>query len=241
MKVLKYIMVAMSAIAVSEISAQNVSYSHDDAKMNQITVAEIGTGSLTPDLYYQLLHKSYKKSASAKNKLSYRTAAGISLYNQVDDATLIDSAMTKRAEIEALNIADRSGGALDMAWLAEGDKLTEKMADFERNIRRILQVGGTAREQEYWMDYYRVFQSAIKAMQQSYMPNSQRKKQYLRIFADVSRKNEELVMFIVRLSKSRATRQLLAATNNIDNHKARIVAEAMNRWRDSGWRTVTND
>lgn len=108
----------------SEMFAQSVTYSHDDAKMNQITVAEIGSGSLTPSLYYQLLHKSYQKSAAAKNKLGFRTTAGINLYNQVDEAEALDSAMTQRARIEALNVADRSGGALDVAWLAEGEKST---------------------------------------------------------------------------------------------------------------------
>lgn len=222
------------------VRAQGVTYSHDDAKMNQITVAEIGSGSLTPDLYYQLLHNSYKKSASAKNKMSFRTLAGINLYNQIDDATALDSAMIKRAEIEALNIADRSGGALDVAWLAEGDKLNAKMAALERNIRRILEIGGTASEQEYWMNYYRVYQSSIRAMQQAYMPNAQRKKQYLRIYADVARTNETLVFYLVRLSKSKTIRELLAAANAIDNHKAQVVAEAMNRWRSAGWRTVTH-
>ena len=105
-----------------EALAQSVTYSHDDAKMNQITVAEIGSGGLTPAFYYQLLHNSYQKSAAAKNKLGFRTAAGINLYNQVDDAEALDSAMTQRARIEALNVTDRSGGALDVAWLAEGEK-----------------------------------------------------------------------------------------------------------------------
>lgn len=233
------IMLAVLFIPVN-VRAQGVTYSHDDAKMNQITVAEIGSGSLTPDLYYQLLHNSYKKSASAKNKMSFRTLAGINLYNQIDDATALDSAMIKRAEIEALNIADRSGGALDVAWLAEGDKLNAKMAALERNIRRILEIGGTASEQEYWMNYYRVYQSSIRAMQQAYMPNAQRKKQYLRIYADVARTNEILAFYLVRLSKSKTTRELLAAANAIDNHKAQVVAEAMNRWRSAGWRTVTH-
>lgn len=58
-------------------SAQNVTYSHDAAKMNQMTVAEIGSGTLTPDLYYTLLHNKYRKSAAVKNKLSFRTAAGL--------------------------------------------------------------------------------------------------------------------------------------------------------------------
>lgn len=232
-------MLAVLFIPVN-VRAQGVTYSHDDAKMNQITVAEIGSGSLTPDLYYQLLHNSYKKSASAKNKMSFRTLAGINLYNQIDDATALDSAMIKRAEIEALNVADRSGGALDVAWLAEGDKLNAKMAALERNIRRILEIGGTASEQEYWMNYYRVYQSSIRAMQEAYMPNAQRKKQYLRIYADVARTNETLVFYLVRLSKSKTTRELLAAANAIDNHKAQVVAEAMNRWHSAGWRTVTH-
>lgn len=124
--------------------AQSVTYSHDDAKMNQITVAEIGSGGLTPAFYYQLLHNSYQKSAAAKNKLGFRTAAGINLYNQVDDAEALDSAMTQRARIEALNVTDRSGGALDVAWLAEGEKVNAALENFERNIRRITEAGAAA-------------------------------------------------------------------------------------------------
>lgn len=88
------------------VGAQSVTYNHDAAKMNQITVGETGSGSLTPSLYYQTLHKSYSKSAASKNKLSYRTLAGVSLYNQVDEAEALDSAMLARAKIEALNVAE---------------------------------------------------------------------------------------------------------------------------------------
>ena len=38
--------------------AQYATYNHDATKMNQITVMEIGTGSLRPELYYTLLHKN---------------------------------------------------------------------------------------------------------------------------------------------------------------------------------------
>lgn len=221
----------------SLVNAQSVTYSHDDAKMNQITVMEIGSGGLTPSLYYNVLHKSYKKSALSKNKLAYRTTAGLSLYSQVDDAEALDSALNKRAKIEALNVADRSGGALDLAWVAESGKLNSKMADFERNIRRVLEVGGTANEQEHWKEYYNVYQCAIKAAQNAYMPNAQRKKEYLRIYADVARKNETLILYIVRLSNARKTSELLTATGNIENHKAQIVRNALSRWRDAGWST----
>lgn len=231
-----YLLVIAVSIVLTA-NSQNVTYNHDDTKMNQITVMEIGSGGLTPSLYYTLLHKSYQKSASSKNKLAYRTAAGLNLYAQVDDAEALDSALNQRAKVEALNVADRSGGTLDLAWVAESGKLTNKMADFERNIHRILEVGGTANEQTHWKDYYKVYQSAIKATQDAYMPNAQRKKEYLRIYADVARKNETLILYIVRLSNARKTSDILVASGNIVSHKAQIVRNALSRWRDAGWST----
>lgn len=221
-------------------SAQSVSYSHDASKMNQITVAEIGSGSLTPDLYYKLLHNSYKKTASAKNKLGFRTTAGINLYNQVDEAEALDSALTKRAEIEALNVADRSGGALDMAWLAEGEKVNAALENFERNIRRITEAGGSHNEQEYWEEYYQMYLCAVKAVQDAYMPNSQRKKQYLHIHADIVRKNETLVRYLVRLAQADKIEELLNASATLDDRRAQIAMAAMNRWREAGWRASEN-
>ena len=97
-------------------SAQGyVSYNHDAAKMNQITVQEIGSGGLTPALYYDALHNNYQKTAAKKNKQFFRTMAGVSAYQQVDVADSIKASLTQRAEIEALNIADRQ---IDIAWLA---------------------------------------------------------------------------------------------------------------------------
>ena len=218
--------------------AQSVSYNHDAAKMNQITVMEIGSGGLTPSIYYDVLHRNYSKSAARKNKLSFRTLAGINLYNQVDEAEALDSALTKRAEIEALNVADRSGGALDLAWVAEGGKLTSKMEDFERNINLILQAGGTANEQSHWKEHYNMYQCAIKATQEAYMPNAQRKKEYLRIYADVAKKNEDLIHYIVRLSNAERTSELLNATYECPESKTHIIRSAMNRWREAGWKTA---
>lgn len=118
-----------------------VTYNHDATKMNQITVQEIGVGGLTPAFYYTLFHNSYQKSAASKNKLSFRTLAGVESYQQVDLADSIQASLTQRAEIEALNIADRQ---IDIAWLAEGSKVNKKLSDFEKNINRIISSGGTA-------------------------------------------------------------------------------------------------
>ena len=57
-----------------------MTYKHDDAKMNQITVQEIGAGGLTPAFYYDVFHNSYQKSAAAKNKLGFRTLAGVAAW-----------------------------------------------------------------------------------------------------------------------------------------------------------------
>ena len=110
----------MLGVAISGNAQSGVTYNHDSSKKNQITMMEIGSGSLSPELYYQLLHSSYKKSAASKNKLGFRTTAGIGAYNQVEYAEAIDSALTKRAEIEALNMADRQ---VDLAWKVEGSKI----------------------------------------------------------------------------------------------------------------------
>ena len=238
-----YIIIGIGAAlfgVVPKTLAQSVTYNHDDAKMNQITVAEIGSGSLTPEFYYWLLHNSYRESAAAKNKLGFRTTAGINLYNQVDEAEALDSAMTQRARIEALNVADRSGGALDVAWLAEGDKINSALEDFEKNIRRIIEAGGSNYEQEHWREQYNVFLCAVKSVQEAYMPNAERKKQYLRIHADIIRKNEMLVRYLVRLANSTKVAELLDTSAIIEDRRAQIAMAAMNRWREAGWRATGN-
>ena len=173
---------AVAAVATSGVKAQSVTYNHDSPKQNQITVMETGTGALSPELYYTLLHNKYKKSAASKNKLSFRTLAGVNLYNQTDEAEAIDSALVKRAEIEALNVADRQ---IDLAWLAEGDKINAQMERLQRNIDRIPLAGGTTDDRERWTEYYHVYQCAIDATKDAYMPNAQRKKEYLRIYNEL--------------------------------------------------------
>ena len=210
----KLLLMAVAVTVTTAVHAQYVTYNHDSPKQNQVTVMETGTGALSPDLYYSVLHNKYKKSAAAKNKLSFRTLAGINLYNQVDEAEAIDSALVKRAKVEALNVADRQA---DIAWLAEGDKVSRQMDRFRRNIDRILLSGGTPADKERWTEYYHVYQCAINATKDAYMPNAQRKKEYLRIYEDVARQNEILVN----------------ATDNRTLHKGGIVRNAMSRWQES--------
>ena len=188
---------------VTKLFAQSyVTYNHDAAKMNQITVQEIGAGGLTPAFYYDVFHRSYQKTAASKNKLTYRSLAGVAGWQQVEDADSVKGSLEKRAEVEALNVADRQ---VDIAWLAEGTKITNKCA--------------------------------IKATQDAYMPNAQRKKEYLAIYADICKENETLVKFIVQLSHRTRTKALLEATGSRPNHNGAHASSAFSRWRNSGWKT----
>ena len=226
----KLLLMAVTMIATTAARAQYATYNHDSPKQNQITVMETGTGALSPELYYTLLHNNYKKSAAAKNKLSFRTLAGISLYNQTDEAEAIDSALVSRAKIEALNVADRQ---IDLAWLAEGDKVNGQMERLKRNIDRILLAGGTPDDKGRWTEYYRMYQCAIDATKDAYMPNAQRKKEYLRIYEDMARQNEILVGYLAKRRNATITSALLNATDNRNLNKGSIVREAVNRWNES--------
>lgn len=210
--------------------AQYATYNHDASKMNQITVMEIGTGSLRPELYYTLLHNSYSKSAAVKNKLGFRSQAGASAYMQVDLAEQIDSALTNRAKIEALNVADRQ---IDIAWQTEGSKIEKVMQSFIDNINRIVPAGGTPTDRTRWTEYYKVYQTAIKATQQAYMPNSQRKKEYLRIYEDVARQNDLLVRYLVSINSRTDVAQALNASFTKVNRNGEIARQAQRRWKGS--------
>lgn len=210
-----------------QMNAQSVTYNHDSAKKNQVLVMETGGGSLTPELYYWTLHNSYKKSAAAKNKLSFRTEAGLMAYKQVDYAETIDSALTRRAEVEALNVADRK---IDLAWKVEGSKINAMLDRFKCNIDRIIMVGGKPDDKRRWEEYYNAYKCAVSATRDAYMPNAQRKREYLRIYADAAKQNETLVKYLVRLHSQTQTSNILSATNSRTLQKGSIAHEAMNRW-----------
>ena len=232
-KIFSAVMMAMASVTLQVNAQSYVTYNHNDAKMNQITVQETGAGGLTPAFYYDVFHNSYQKSAATKNKLSFRSLAGVAAWQQIEDADSIEASLKKRAEIEALNVADRQ---IDIAWLAEGTKLTNKLDDFQSNINRIIGAGGTFNDKERWNNYYNIFQCAIKATQDAYMPNAQRKKEYLAIYSDICKENETLIKYLVQLNSKAKTAELLSATSTRQNHNGAIATAAHNRWRDASWR-----
>ncbi|MCQ2071619.1 MAG: DUF5045 domain-containing protein [Bacteroidaceae bacterium] len=225
--------IAMAMIPAVEASAQTVEFTfdHDEAKMNQITVMETGVGSLTPTAYYEVIHEKYSEDAAKRNKLARRSDAGIAAYTQKDDAVAMDSAMARQGRIETLNVADRSGGVLDAAWTAEGARITAKMEDFQKNINRITEAGGSASDRNRWQEQYDMLRYAIEATQEAYMPNAERKKSYADIMSDLQKRNETLVQYLVRLQNSKRTSQLRSARSGHKVDKSQVTSGAMDRWK----------
>ncbi|MFS6555900.1 DUF5045 domain-containing protein, partial [Parabacteroides distasonis] len=64
-------------------------------------------------------------------------------------------------------------------------------------------------------------------------PNAQRKKEYLRIYADLSAQNETLLKYLVQLNTQSRTASLLAATNDCVVHKGNVISDAKSRWQEN--------
>ena len=174
--------------------AQSVTYHHDPAVMNQFTVAETGIGNLQPDLYYTATHKKYRQTAAETNKQAQRIDFYYDVWRQIPMAEHIDSALSQRAKVELLgNIPDRMAHIGDIAWQAEKEKIETKQYLFKKNINQILFRGGSSQDYKYWTGIYNAIDCGLRAVRDAYMPNSQRKKQYLLIYKDLVMRNNELV------------------------------------------------
>ena len=127
MKMMRIYMMLLSLTVSLMVSAQGMTYNHDEVVMNQFMKAEIGSGTLGnggwfADQYYNLTHSSYRSMANnpANNKLASRTLTNVEVTKEEKYAETIKDSLEKRAEIEALNIADRQ---VDVEWLVEKNKI----------------------------------------------------------------------------------------------------------------------
>ena len=215
--------------------AQYVTYNHDETKMYQVTVMETGVGNLTPRAFYSVVHNRYYQNAAETNKLRYRSEAAAHGSVQVGISETIDTSLTKRAEVEALNMADRQ---VDLAWQAEGPKIQSRLEAFNRNIERLSEAGGNADDITLWQERYHLFQTAVSSIRNAYMPNAERKKQYLAIYDDITRKNETLIAYIVSVDARERAKERLAATVTLPHRNGEIASEASGRWKELSNKTT---
>ena len=216
------------------VTATCQTYNHDASVYNQFLVTETGGGSLTPSLYYDVLHRGYSKWAHSSNKNLYRGALTLVLEKEKPMAEQIDSALTYRAKIEAMNVADRTPKALDLAWQTEKTKIEKKFQIFRENINKITMCGGSSQDYREWLEIYNCLQTALKAVRDAYMPLNERKKQYLEIYHDIVLRNQQLVSYVTSLRYGKEANDLLHS--KVKPKYARLgsyTTEAYGRWKVS--------
>lgn len=222
--------IIMMAVTVNTFG-QSMTYNHDASKMGQIQVMELGAGVLTPDLYYSITHSGYKKGAksatSVKNTL--RMAANIASMPQVEYADSIKADLEGRAKVEATNIADRQ---IDIAWLTEGERIQAKLRAFKSNIGSLN--GKTCSEEITAWEYLgKMYDFAIKTTKKAYMPNSERQKQYLAIYDEITTTNDNLLLRIRYLARKRQADNIVAAMTQFHHRVSENATASYNRWRNS--------
>ena len=216
-------------------------YNHDATVYNQFLVGETGGGSLKPSLYYDAFYHSYQRWAYYENKNLFRGQMTLVLEKEKPLAEQIDSALTYRAKVEAMNVADRTPKALDLAWQSEKAKIEKKFQLFRENINKITMNGGTSQDYREWLEIYNCLQTALKAVRDAYMPLNERKKQYLEIYHDIVRRNQQLVRYITSLSCGKEADDLLHS--KVKPKYARMgsyTTEALGRWKVSMAAGVVN-
>ena len=179
------------------VSAQGMTYNHDEVVMNQFMKAEIGSGTLGKGgpwadlVYYGVTHKSYRNMANnpANNKMASRSLTYAEVNKEMKYAEDIKDSLIKRAEIEALNIADRQ---FDVEWLVEKGKIQRVQSTFKKNIEDIVYYGGTSEDKTAWTQIYNMVQESLDSAHDAYMPNSQRKAVYVLLYKDLCQYNVTL-------------------------------------------------
>ena len=199
MKIEKLFDVAMLLMTSGEILAQSVTYNHDESVMNQFTIGETGAGSFTPDFYYDALHKNYRNGAMMTNKQFFRTQMQLMLHQEEPHVEALDSALTQRMRVEAINMTDRTPGVTDLAYQVEKSKIEGKLDILKRNIERITLEGGTVQSYRTWLERYNAINCGLQAVRDAYMPMGERKEQYLAIYRDILVKNVEVCEYITYL------------------------------------------
>ena len=216
-----------------ESHAQSMTYNHDDSKQGQIQVMELGAGNLTPELYYTVTHRRYKNGAKAVTsvKNTLRIAANTASIPQVEYADSIQADLEGRAKVEAANIVDRQ---VDLAWVTEGNKIEGKLLAFKNNINAL---NGKAKTEEItnWTELGQMYDFAIKATRQAYMPNSERQKQYLAIYDEIVKRNDYLLLRVRYLTTKNQADHLVQAMSRFQHRVGENATAGYNRWRDASY------
>ncbi len=196
----------------------------DDIRYNQFTVMHDGVGTLDA-LWYEL-HPSYRTTAHETNLAAQRAAFLFELRRQPEKAALIDSLLSKRAAEEALSIAEHK---LDVAWMTESGRLSKQLDNYRSSLATLSSVGGSADAQSYFALREKGFCTALRTLQDSYQPNSYKKREYTALYTDLLSANDELCRYISYCRASRTSKVPTTSCKYSVDHQS-IAVQARQRW-----------
>ena len=180
---------------------------------NQFTVESMGKGTLGEghplgSEYYDFGHSDYSRTAYSENKLFLRGQFKFPLVSGESYAENLDSALTDRAKVELLNMADRSPAG-DLTWAVERRKIENAKDIFQGNINKITLLGGSTDSYRNWMERYNCILCAENAARNEYMPQGKRKEQYLAIYRDLVTQNTDLCSYLRYLQSMKPARDMV--------------------------------
>lgn len=216
----------------SIVSAVEETYNHDESFMQQFLVSETGAGHLTPNLYYKSLHRTYQKQAYTYSKAPARLKYMYDLKKEIEYSDTIDSVFKRRAKIAAIDMAERDPLA-DFVWYqGVGNNISAALGVMKSNIQRLSSYG-TESEFTEWQNQYNLLQGSVNCIRQAYLPNSERQREYTRIFAKAQQLNSDLAARIDFLYAYRKMREAEAKARPVEHiDHAVIAARVLLKWQD---------
>lgn len=219
----RLLLLSVMCLMAQHIQAQG---SLDDARYNRFTLMHDGTGNVnTAD--YGIGYNSYSNDVVATNLMNFRTSFKTRLTLEEPKVEMIDSALCKRAVEEAINIAEHK---LDLAWIAEKNRINKRLEIYHDRVQRIGDYNGTMEAYTYFDLNEKKFLAGLQALQDSYQPNSYKKREYTAIYEDLLDADAALCRY---LEYCRAKDRIeMPDTMNIPRPTLHgIAAAAHQRWK----------
>lgn len=203
---------------------------HDSENYAIIMGAELG--GQPSYLITKILHNGYTKSVKTTGRTTLREPTVEAAAPQVENSDTIKKKLESRAFEEGKDATERK---LNVAWETEKKRVEAAMMRFQTAISHIAPYGGTAEEQAVWEETYNAYQQAVGFMRDDkYLPNAERKKEFVALCDDITTSHEALNARLLKLIRLKQLEKFKNTTplQRLDTKKSRIDG-AYNHWREA--------
>ena len=220
---MRMVLLGLAVAGVLSVSAQSADESHDSRRYNAFLFMYNGSGDLS-DPYFEA-HYQWKNEAET-NLLGYRGTFKTFLSMEEPTVEKIDSSLTKRAREHAIDILEHS---VDVAWSNMGGRLTSLMNIYHDRVQSIPNYSGTAQAFEYFTMNEQKYLCGIKALQDSYEPNSLKKREYTALVDDIMAGINDITKYLA-FCRIKDSVELPDKTARMRPSIGSIAAAARSRW-----------